>query len=132
MQKQLEMLIECHKAFEQSLRYSQPDTLPPSEISLRKKLMEEEVSEWAESFNEDVDLPIIEQKRHRAKELADILYVVFGTIITEGLQDNIEQVFEEVHKSNMSKLVDGKALKREDGKFLKGPNYKLPDLNFLK
>jgi len=131
MQKQLEMLIECHKAFEQSLRYSQPDTLPENEISLRRKLMEEEVKEWADSFTEDLDLPVLDRKRHRAKELADILYVVFGTIITEGLQNDIEKVFDEVHKSNMSKLVDGKALKREDGKFLKGPNYKLPDLNFL-
>ena len=50
-----------------------------------------------------------------------------------SLQLNIpfEEVFKRVHESNMSKLVDGKPLKRADGKFLKGPNYKKPDLSDL-
>ncbi len=43
----------------------------------------------------------------------------------------LEEIFERVHRSNMSKLVDGKPLKREDGKFLKGPNYRPPFLDDL-
>lgn len=61
------------------------------------------------------------------KELADLMYVTIGTAVTFGLP--LEEVFAEVHKSNMSKLgEDGKPVYREDGKVLKGPNYKEPDL----
>ena len=60
-------------------------------------------------------------------------HIIYGTIITEGLQDVIEQVFDEVHISNMSKLGDdGKPVRREDGKVIKGENYKAPDLKWLK
>lgn len=62
-----------------------------------------------------------------SKELSDLLYVVYGTAVTFGLP--IDEVFDEVHKSNLSKLdKDGKPIYREDGKVLKGPNYKEPDL----
>lgn len=61
------------------------------------------------------------------KELVDLLYVVYGCAVTFGLP--IDEVFERVHRSNMSKLDDnGKPIYREDGKVLKGPNYKKPDL----
>lgn len=66
-------------------------------------------------------------KMRLTKELADNLYVIFGTAVTFGLP--LEEVFEEVHRSNMSKLGDdGKPVLREDGKVLKGPNYKEADL----
>lgn len=126
------MLLDCHKAFESFYRDEMQASLPEEVIALRKRLMDEEVSEWARCFVEDTHLSESEQKRHRAKELADILYVVFGTIVSEGLQSDIERVFEEVHNSNMSKLENGKPLKREDGKFLKGKDYKEPDLSFIK
>ncbi len=88
--------------------------------------MIEEVKEWAAAAECD---SLIED---RAKELADILYTVFGTIITEGLQDVIEQVFDAVHESNMSKLNnDGTFNKRHDGKVLKGEKYKEAELSFL-
>lgn len=130
MTKQLQQLIEWHTKFEVPYR-TEPCPFDDSDenlalLRLRSRLMQEEVREWTESatYNEDID--------NRAKELADILYVVFGTIITEGLQDQIERVFDEVHKSNMSKLDDnGKPVRRADGKVLKGPNYKEPDLSFL-
>jgi predicted HAD superfamily Cof-like phosphohydrolase len=62
------------------------------------------------------------------KELADLLYIVYGTAVTFGLP--LEEVFTEVHRSNMSKLgADGKPLYRADGKVLKGPNYQEPDLD---
>jgi predicted HAD superfamily Cof-like phosphohydrolase len=130
MRKQLDQLIEWHKAFDVPFR-TEPDPFDDEDETmklyrLRHRIMKEEINEWLESALYNDDTP------KRAKELADILYTVFGTIITEGLQDQIEQVFDEVHKSNMSKLGDdGKPVKRADGKVLKGENYKEPDLSFL-
>ena len=66
-----------------------------------------------------------------ADALGDMLYILCGTIIEHGMQDLIEDIFEEIQKSNMSKLgTDGNPIYREDGKVLKGPNYFKP--NFKK
>jgi len=63
-----------------------------------------------------------------ADALGDMLYILCGTIIEHGMQDVIEDVFDEIQRSNMSKLgADGKPIYREDGKVLKGPNYFKPD-----
>ena len=57
------------------------------------------------------------------------MYILCGTILSHGLQDKIEDIFEEIQKSNMSKLgSDGKPIYREDGKIMKGPNYFKPDI----
>ena len=62
-----------------------------------------------------------------AKELADLLVVVYGT--AEVLEIPLHAVFNEVMNSNMSKLQDdGTPLRREDGKILKGPNYREADV----
>lgn len=126
MKKQLDQLIEWHTKF--GLPFSlkpSPEFLTPEINLLRYRVMTEEVKEYYQA----AEYYGIEQ---RAKELADILYTVLGTIITEGLQDEIEKVFDAVHESNMSKLgADGKPVVRADGKILKGPNYKEPDLSFL-
>lgn len=130
MIKQIQQLIEWHTAFEVPFR-TKPDAYNDSNeesasTRLRYRIMQEEIKEWHESaiYNESAD--------KRAKELADILYTVLGTVIKEGLQDYIEQAFDIVHESNMSKLgADGKPIKRADGKVLKGPNYKEPDLSFI-
>jgi len=64
------------------------------------------------------------------KELADLVYVVYGTAVSLGL--NLDEALERVHESNMSKLgEDGKPIYREDGKVLKGSNYKEPYLGDL-
>jgi hypothetical protein len=130
MKKQLQQLIEWHQKFEVPFR-TQPDPYDDSDETmalyrLRARIMKEEVKEW--ELEATYNAPI----ENRAKELADILYTVFGTIITEGLQDYIERAFDAVHQSNMSKLDEnGKPFKRADGKVLKGPKYKEPDLSFL-
>jgi predicted HAD superfamily Cof-like phosphohydrolase len=127
MRRQLDQLVEFHRSFEHPYRREFERFLPEDSIILRNKLMTEEVREWTIAAN------TLSSKKDRAKELADILYVVFGTIVTEGLQDEIIDVFDEVHRSNMSKLGgNGKPIKRDDGKILKGPNYQEPDLSFLK
>ncbi len=104
---------------------------PPSKelLNLRFALIIEEGNELAEELF-PASLPTDgNNKKQIAKELADLLYVVYGTADAFGI--DIDRVFEEVHRSNMSKLVDGKPLKREDGKVLKGPNYTPPNLDFI-
>jgi len=92
---------------------------------LRQKLIMEEA---AEVFDE-LDREVI-NKVALTKELADLLYVVYGTAVAFGLP--IDPAFNRVHKSNMSKLdTDYKPIKDEDGKVLKGPYYKPPHLDDL-
>lgn len=70
------------------------------------------------------DLPNVLQ------ELSDIQYVLDGTYLSLGLHRYKNFAFLEVHNSNMSKLgEDGKPVRREDGKIMKGPNYWYPDMN---
>ena len=65
-----------------------------------------------------------------ADALGDMLYILCGTILEHGMQYKIEEVFEEIQRSNMSKLGDnGKPIYREDGKVMKGPNYFKPNIN---
>ena len=67
-----------------------------------------------------------------ADALGDMLYILCGTIIEHGLQYKIEEVFEEIQRSNMSKLgEDGEPIYREDGKVLKGPNYFKPNIQSI-
>ena len=64
-----------------------------------------------------------------ADALGDMLYILCGTILTHGMQHKIEEVFDAIQESNMSKLnKDGKPIYREDGKVLKGPNYFKPNI----
>jgi len=63
---------------------------------------------------------------------ANIITVVMESKIKHGMQYKIEEVFEEIQKSNMSKLgLDGKPIYREDGKVLKGPNYFKPNIKSI-
>ena len=64
-----------------------------------------------------------------ADALGDMLYILCGTIIEHGFQYKIDEIFNEIQNSNMSKLGnDGKPIYREDGKVLKGPNYFKPNI----
>jgi predicted HAD superfamily Cof-like phosphohydrolase len=116
-------VIEFHKVMGMSSEW------PPSEnlVDLRNNLIQEEVIEVNDELFPEGCVPLNKQKV--AKELADLLYVTYGTAVSFGI--DIDRVFAEVHRSNMSKLVNGKPLKREDGKVLKGPHYTLPDLSFI-
>ncbi len=67
-----------------------------------------------------------------ADALGDMLYILCGTIISHGFQEKIEAVFDEIQRSNMSKLdKDGKPIYREDGKVMKGPGYFKPNIAAL-
>jgi len=64
-----------------------------------------------------------------ADALGDMMYILCGTIIEHGMQHIIEEVFDEIHRSNLSKLDEnGNPIYREDGKVIKGPNYFPPDI----
>jgi predicted HAD superfamily Cof-like phosphohydrolase len=64
-----------------------------------------------------------------ADAIADCLYILYGTALEWGLGDKLPVIFDEVHRSNMSKLgADGKPIYREDGKILKGENYTPPQI----
>lgn len=91
-----------------------------AERRLRMKLLEEEFLEYMEGETTS-DLENI------AKELADIIYIVCGTAVSYGIP--LDRVFDEVHRSNMAKLVDGKPIRREDGKILKPEGWTPPDVN---
>ena len=94
-------------------------------VKLRYELIKEELEELNQAIK-DKDLKEI------ADALTDILYVTYGAGHAFGV--NLDKCFDEVQKSNMSKLgIDGKPIYNEDGKVMKGPNYFKPDLNkFLK
>ena len=85
--------------------------------------MDEENKEYLEASNNG---DIIEV----ADALGDMLYILCGTILEHGMQDLIEDVFDEIQKSNMSKLgMDGNPIFRDDGKVMKGPNYFKPNFS---
>ena len=88
--------------------------------SLRLSLIQEELDELTKAINENDVLEV-------ADALTDILYVAYGAGHAFGI--NLDKCFDEVQKSNMSKLGnDGKPIYNEKGKVMKGPNYLEPNL----
>jgi NTP pyrophosphatase (non-canonical NTP hydrolase) len=73
--------------------------------------------------------PSTQQLENMVKELTDVMYVTSGFAVTFGI--SVQPAFARVHKSNMTKLVDGKPMLRDDGKVIKGPNYKPPTMKGL-
>jgi|TARA_B110000259_G_C13734312_1_gene289846 predicted HAD superfamily Cof-like phosphohydrolase len=94
-------------------------------IQLRYELIKEELEELNQAIK-DKDMKEV------ADALTDILYVTYGAGHAFGI--NLDECFDEVQKSNMSKLgIDGKPIYNENGKVMKGPNYFKPNLvKFLK
>ena len=93
---------------------------------LQAELINEEYNEWKEAFDEEHDgILVVEQ----LKELADLVFVCYQYAAVRGW--NLDVAMRRVFESNMSKLVDGKPLRRADGKVLKGPNYYPPILDDL-
>ncbi len=124
MKKQLKQVKEFHNAFGVKSEKS-PVILPQQIWHLRGSLLEEELEEYGEAC-------ITEDIVEIADALADQMYILMGTIQAHGLQDKMEEIFDEVHRSNMSKLNEhGKPIYREDGKVLKGLNYSPPDIESI-
>jgi predicted HAD superfamily Cof-like phosphohydrolase len=122
MKNQLQAVETFHNAFEEE-NGKEPQLLEENTFLLRHRLMKEENDEYLDACwqGDIVDI---------ADALGDQLYILCGTILKHGLQSKIEEVFEEIQRSNMSKLgKDGKPIRREDGKILKGPGYSKPDIH---
>ena len=114
-------LLEFNQAFEIP-KLEQPGLSDSDLIELRIKLLTEEVQEYAAAARAGDMVEILDA-------LADIGYILAGTIINHGMQDIYDDAFDEVHRSNMAKLVDGKVHRRDDGKVLKPEGWQPPNLS---
>lgn len=117
MSTNFEKVAEFMTAFGQTVE-TEPTWTSVSE--LRYDLIDEELKELRQAIDERNIVEV-------ADALTDLLYVVYGAGHSFGL--DLDKCFEEVHSSNMTKLgPDGKPIYREDGKVMKGPGYRAPDL----
>src|SRR5438046_1029300 len=113
MKNTIDKVKEFHKEFGLDYQESPTADISDRNIELRHRLMQEENEEYLEAAKAH-DLNLI------ADALGDKLYILCGTILAHGLQDKIVEVFNEIHRSNMSKLDEnGKPIYRDDGKIMK-------------
>lgn len=118
------LVREFHEAMGLPHRHTPERHLAPEEAQLRIQLLREETEEFAYAatcgqFLQDI-----------LAELADVVYVAYGAAITYGV--DLDAAIEEIHRANMMKLwSDGRPRYRDDGKILKGPHYRAPDLSHL-
>nr|DAK37537.1 MAG TPA: NTP-PPase-like protein [Caudoviricetes sp.] len=120
-------------------------------MKLRERLFDEELTEYnvAERENDKVEMldavcdmyyiligTLLEKYKGNVEKVRDVLYfdkseeseLIFRKILKNEFNEVFIEAFKEVHRSNMSKLENGKAIFREDGKILKGANYFRPNL----
>ena len=97
--------------------------------TMQRDLIVEEFKEFVEA-NQKMHYMWAESRAHCLKELADLVYVCYQFAMNMGW--DLDEALYRVHASNLSKLgEDGKPVRREDGKVLKGPNYEPPTLTDL-
>jgi len=114
-----------HEAFKIGNEESPIANIKESDIILRHKLMAEENDEYLQAA-QNGDLVEI------ADACGDMLYILCGTLLKHGLQHKIEEVFDEIQRSNMSKLdKNGNPIYREDGKVLKSDQYFKPNIKAI-
>ncbi len=124
-QEIIDKVRTSHDAFGIENKETPTANLPEDIIKLRFNLMKEENEEYLEAAANG-DLTEI------ADALGDMLYILCGTILAHGLQDKIEDVFNEIQRSNMSKLDEnGKPIYRKDGKVMKSNLYFKPDIKTI-
>lgn len=122
MEKEIAAVREFHSVFNLGINNEPTTNIGGDRKMLRFNLMKEENEEYLEAAQNNNLVEV-------ADALGDMLYILCGTIIEHGMQDKIVAVFEEIQRSNMSKLgKDGTPIYREDGKVLKGPNYFSPNI----
>ena len=125
MKNKLKAVQEFHEVFGLQYAHEPIAKLPDKLLKLRFDLMAEENEEYIEAARENNLVEV-------ADALGDMLYILCGTILEHGMQYKIEEIFDEIQRSNMSKLgADGKPIYREDGKVMKGPTYSKPDISAI-
>ena len=117
MNSQQRMVKEFHDRFGEFIR-SSPGPVDETTRDLRIRLIREEMGEFEKAANDENLVKI-------ADALADLLYVIYGTGISYGI--DLEPIFREVHESNMTK-GDPNVLRTTNGKILKAKNWRPPDL----
>jgi len=116
---------QFHEAFGLTVTDAPTGAIPAGLRALRISLLEEELEEYKLASAAGDIIAV-------ADALTDLAYVLFGTYVTHGLQDSADALFDEVHRSNMSKLdQDGRPIYREDGKVLKSAQFSEPDLGAI-
>lgn len=117
--------MELLREFERVMGGAQDEYFPRREtLALRLRLIKEEYIEVRQEFEAAFAGRL--DREALAKELADVLYVVYGTGVALGI--DLDEALAEVHRSNLSKLVDGRPVLDAGGKVMKGPNYRPPDM----
>ena len=111
------MVLDFHKRFSVKIRTS-PGLLDEKTAKLRHDLIAEELREFMMAARDGNLVKV-------ADAIADLLYVVYGTAVSYGI--DIEPVFAEVHRSNMSK-GDPEIIRAPNGKVLKGANWSPPNI----
>lgn len=125
IKKAIEFVEEFHDSFKIKNNHQPTAEIDPKVVELRYNLMKEENDEYLEAA-QNGDLVEI------ADALGDQLYILCGTILTHGMQYKIWEVFEEIQRSNMSKLdANGEPIYREDGKVMKSDQYFKPDIKSI-
>jgi predicted HAD superfamily Cof-like phosphohydrolase len=125
IKNELDAVQLFHEAFNIGINHNPTVSVSEKIKELRFNLMKEENEEYLEAVKNN---DIVEV----ADALGDMLYILCGTILTHGMQNKITEVFEEIQRSNMSKLgQDGNPIYREDGKVMKGPNYFKPNIKAI-
>jgi predicted HAD superfamily Cof-like phosphohydrolase len=121
----LEMVKEFAVAMGQPLGMIHPAYGQHTDVASNTELMRMNLID-----EEFVELLTADSAENLLKELADLVYVIYGYAATFDL--DLDEAVRRVHESNMSKLgEDGKPIYRDDGKVLKGPNYKPPYMKDL-
>jgi len=121
MERQVNQVLEFYKAFKHPIA-DKTRFLPIDRTIMRHRLLDEEVVELFEAGTTGTLVDV-------ADAITDCLYILIGTAIEYGIADKLPALFDEVHRSNMSKLdKDGNPIYREDGKVMKSENYTPPDL----
>ena len=121
LREKIQAVAEFHEVFRIG-NADQVKLIDERDYMLRYNLIREENDEYLEACRNGDIVEI-------ADALGDQLYILFGTILKHGLQHKIEEVYDEIHRSNMSKLdANGEPIFREDGKILKSELYFKPDI----
>jgi len=121
LHEKIKSVAEFHTVFKIG-NADQIKLIDENDYLLRFNLIKEENEEYLEACKNNDIIEI-------ADALGDQLYILFGTILKHGLEHKIEDVYDEIHRSNMSKLDEnGKPIYREDGKVLKSNLYFKPNI----
>jgi predicted HAD superfamily Cof-like phosphohydrolase len=111
---------DFHRSYDLPMGATPSAAISAEQAALRQALIDEETGELRDAVAAG-DIVAI------ADALADIVYVAYGTACVYGI--DLDSVLDEVHASNMTKLgADGRPVRRADGKVLKGPDYRPPDI----